>query len=375
MVHKKVSKNNISILMLSSLLFLPSCGLIDWIKEKFGGGTPAAPSTQPMGGPARADGSPILATIDGKPLITKNMLESEKARLIESNPQLQAMIALMDERQLDRNLMDGLTSREAIRKYVKENKIEESDKYKKDFEMVLNQVRDALNTRYFMEAFTEQVNDAEVQAYYDANKDAVPNLLLSRGGIAAKGVSFKDRQEAKDFATKVKAVKNDIEKAAKEAGENCVKDFKLVNEDSFGIDETLKTRITTMKTFPRVEVVKAGDEYWTVVATSKEAPKYRPLEQVRAELKQAIEKEKTMKRFEQEVARLKDEYSIEIDESFFAEKPEDNAVALTAENEAAVTEGAKVAENAPASDESTRKPTQAVAQTEKPSTPATTQVA
>ncbi len=56
---------------------------------------------------AGQDGSAILATMAGKPLITKTMLEAEKKKLLEANPQLEAMISLMDEKQLDRNLIDA----------------------------------------------------------------------------------------------------------------------------------------------------------------------------------------------------------------------------------------------------------------------------
>src|SRR5579872_4691963 len=284
MIRERISKNNsIGILMLSSLLLLPSCGLTDWIKDKFGSGS-CGHSQDLMSGQSgvpSSDKSDVLATMNGKPLITRSMLDSEKQRLIESNPQLQAMIALMDGKQLDRNLMDGLASREVIRQYIRDNKIQESEKYKKDFDTILGQVRDALNTRYFMEAFSEKAADTEVQAYYDANKASMPNLLISRGGVAAKAVAFKDRQEAKDFAAKVKAANNDIDKAAKQANiaDSKVKDLRLVNEESVGLDDEVKNRISAIDSFPRVEVVKAGNEFWTIAATRKEDSKYRPFEQ------------------------------------------------------------------------------------------------
>ncbi len=37
-----------------------------------------------------------------------------------------------------------MMSREAVRKYIADNKIDATDKYKTDFTMVMNQVRDAL---------------------------------------------------------------------------------------------------------------------------------------------------------------------------------------------------------------------------------------
>ncbi len=376
MKHKLVSKNNgMSILMISALLLLPNCGFIDWFKDKFGGASEPTPE-QMSGTQYNAnDGSPVVATIDGRPLISKNMLESEKQRLIESNPQLQAMIGLMDQGQLDRNLADGISSREVIRKYIKDNNVEQSEKYKKDFAMVLNQVRDALNTRHFMEAFAEAATDAEIQTFYDENKESIPNLMISRGGVESRAVSFTDRAAAKEFVTKVKAAKNDIEKAAKDAGlTSRFKNLKLVNEETLGVDEDLKNKIVAIKSFPRVEVVKSGKEYWVVAATRKEDPSYRPLEQVRNELKQSIEKEKTMKRFEEEVARLKDEYKIQIEESFFADLSQDNAAAVQAQAEQTFVQEEAVAENTDAttrSSETTEQSapaaeTQRVAQTTRP---------
>ncbi len=334
-VRRTVKENGMALLMASALLLLPSCGLIDWVKDKFGGGSADGETTETMNVMAgveavAADGSPVLATISGKPLITKNMLDAEKKKLLESNPQLQAMMALMDEKQLDRNLIDGMTSREIIRKYVFDNKLDVSDKYKKDLDMVMAQVRDALNTRYFMDTFTVTVGDAEIKKFYEENKDAIPNLLLSRGGIESVAIPFTSEPAAKDFATKARAVKNDINRVAKEAGlADKVKDFKLVNEQSLGMDEELRDKIVLIKTVPSLQTFKIGKEYWIVAANKKEDPSYRALDQVKDELRQLIEKEKSMKRFEEEVARLKGEYGVEVNETFFADKT-DNAKAVQA---------------------------------------------
>ena len=305
------------LLIIGMLVLLPGCRFIDWMKEKFGGDSPA-PTTE-IAMAEVADGSAVLVTMAGKPLITQTMLDAEKQKLMASNPQLQAMIALMDEKQLNRNLVDGMASREIIRRYVTDNKIDASDKYKQDFEMVLNQVRDALNTRYFMDSFSVDVADSEVKKFYDENKDAMPNLLVSRGGVEAVGASFADQKVANDFMAKVRAAKNDIACVAKEAGiADKVQDFKLVNEQSLGIDPELRDKIVAVKSTPSLNAFKVGNEFWVVAATKKEAPQYRELDQVKEELSQMIQKEKTMKKFEEEVARLKGEYGIEVNEEFFA---------------------------------------------------------
>ncbi len=324
--------SGIAVLMIGSLIILPSCGFMDWMKETFGGGKSA--TTTQMPNASINDGSAILVTMDGKPLISKNMLEAEKKKLLESNPQMEAMLALMDENQLNRNLVDGMASREIIRAYVDKKKIQDSDKYKKDLEMAMNQVQDLLNTRYFMEDFQAEVTDAEIQAFYSENKDSIPNLLLSRGGVQSVGVPFTNDKAASDFMAKVKEAKNNVAAAAKAANlSDKLKDFNLVNAESLGIEPELRDKIVAIKATPSLHAFKVGKETWVVAATRKESPKYRDLDSVKAEIKQLLEKDKTMKVVETEVARLKGEYNVEIIEDQFA-APADNPRAVQAAAEA-----------------------------------------
>ncbi len=332
-----LKRNGIVLLMASSLVLLPSCALVDWIKEKFGGtsttsGVSPAERAMAQATGSVTDGSMVLATINGKPLITKGMLEAEKKKLLEANPQLEAMISLMDEKQLDRNLVDGMMSREAVRKYIAENKIDNTDKYKTDFETVMNQVRDALNTRYFMQSLSISVSDNEVKKFYDENKELIPNLLVSRGGVEAKGISFTTQAQAQDFATKLRANKNDVSKTAKDANvvASRVKDFKLVNDQSIGIEPALRDKIAEIKTTPSVHTFTVGKEHWVVAANKIDKPQYRAYDQVKDEIRQLLEKDKTMKRLEEEVARLRNQYHIELNEEFFKGNV-DNAQAMQAE--------------------------------------------
>lgn len=330
---KKRVSQGIAALMIGSVVLLPSCGLIDWVKETFGGGSKTpAPQTEQMDVAISSvnDGSAILATMEGKPLITKNMLEAEKKKLIEANPQMEAMLALMDESQLNRNLVDGMASREIIRKYVKDKNIQGTEKYKKDLQMALDQVRDLLNTRYFMEDFQAGVTDDEVKKFYSENRDSIPNLMLSRGGVESVGISFENAEKAKAFMEKVRAAKNNIAVAAKTANlGDKLKDFKLVNAESIGIEPELRDKIVAIQKTPSLQTFKVGDEVWVVAAKRIEEPTYRDLDSVKAEIKQLLEKDKTMKVVEQEVARLKGEYDVKLVEDELA-APADNARAVQA---------------------------------------------
>jgi hypothetical protein len=79
-----------------------------------------------------------------------------------------------------------------------------------------------------------------------------------------------------------------------------------------------------MTKFPAVEVVKGDDKKatWVVNATEMQDPKYRPLEQVKAGLKQFIEKEKRMAALDKEITKLKDEYKVVVNEEFFKPQKE-----------------------------------------------------
>ncbi len=51
-------------------------------------------------------------------------------------------------------------------------------------------------------------------------------------------------------------------------------------------------------------------------ASKIEKPQYRELDQVKDEIRQLLEKDKTMKKLEEEVARLRNQYRIEVNEEF-----------------------------------------------------------
>ncbi len=361
---KRRGSHAIALLMVGSIVVLPSCGLVDWVKEKFGGAQKAAPEQEAMEIIVEEDGSPVLAYMDGKPLVTQKMLDAEKKKLIEANPQMEAMLQLMDQKQLDRNLADGMASRAMIRKYVKDKGIIQSDRYQKDFSMAMTQVKDLLNTRYFMEDFKVNANDAEIQAFYNENKEHMPNLLISRGGVASMGIAFDTDQAARDFMEKVKENKNNISRAAKATNlSEKVKNFNLVNAESIGIEPELRDKIVEIKTTPSLHKFKIGKEYWVIGASRKEDAKYRELETVKNEIKQMIEKDKTMKVVEEQVARLKDDYRVGFNEEYFAQSPADafRAQAAADSKEKAVKAvQAAAAEKADKADKKEDTPRQAV---------------
>lgn len=259
---------------------------------------------------------------EGVPLVTSSSLQVEKEKLLKTNPQLKMMIEAMDERQLDRSLSEGLMNQAIVDRYIEEKEIDKKQDYQAELQEGYKAVERMINTKFFSQALPIQVTDAEVKDFYEKNKNVVPDLLISRGGTEAMGMMFDDEKMANDFLRETKEQKN-LQKAAQKMGlTDKVKDFKVVNEQSIGIEAPLREKIVNMKTTPGTELLKVDDKFWVVYTSKKNEPKYRPLGQVKDNIKQFLEKEKRSEKFDEEMTKLKKEYKVVVNEAYFkSEEP------------------------------------------------------
>jgi hypothetical protein len=279
------------------------------------------------GGTVATDGEELtgaaLVTMNGKPIVTSESLESEEAKLLDANPQLKQMLAFMDPAQLRRNLAEGLMNQALVDQAIVDKGVNQTAEYKKEIKEGIKAVERMVNTKFFTQSFDVRTSDADVRKFYDANKDTMPQLVISRGGVKAMGLQFDTEPEAKAFAAQVTAQGNDIKKAAQAAGmTDKVRDFMTVNQQSMNVDQELKAKIMDMTKVPSVDVVKLKDnKVWVAVATGKEDAQYRPFDQVKAEIKDYLEKEERAKRFDEEITKLKTKYNVKMDETFFTAEP------------------------------------------------------
>ncbi len=344
-------------LALASLLCLPGCSLV----ESFLGNSDDRARAQKVAVEERAmevmtQGVSVLPeeeltgesliTMDGAPIVTVNSLQSEKEKLLDANPQLKQMLDYMDPAQLDRNLAEGLMNQVIVDRYIGEQGVDQLPAYKKELRDGIKAVERMVNTKFFTQSFEVNISDADVRTFYDANKDAMPHLVVSRGGVRAMGVSFDTEEAARTFADAVKAQKNDIQKAAEAQGKkDQVRDFMTVNQQSFGVDPELKNKIMAITTYPSVNVITLADgTSWVVVAQSKEATQYRPYEEVKTDLKDYLEKEERAKRFDDEMNKLKARYNVVMKEEFFGTPEQQAAQAAAEDAEMALLDDADLAE-------------------------------
>lgn len=288
------------------IAMLPGCALVDWFKSKTG--TRASDQSASLSGD-------VLASLNGKAIITVESLNSDFNQLLEENPQLKSVLPLMPDAKY--NFFMGMISQSVVDKYIEDSGIDTSAEYKKELENTMRSVKRMLNTKYFGLKHPVVVTDAEVKKFYEENKESMPDLLVSRGGVKAMGIQFDTDAKAKDFVSKAKG--QDFNKIAAQLGlKDKVVDFKLVNNQSLGVDTAIRTKLVAIKKFPALEVVTdSNGKIWVVYASGSEAPEYRSFEQVKAPLKQFVEKEKRMELFDKEINKLKDSYKVQINEEYF----------------------------------------------------------
>jgi len=295
--------------LVGSLAFLPSC---QWLKDKLG---LTGNQTSNMADQGAVSGEKSLVTVNGKTLITVPEFQKQFKNLIETHP-YGNMLAQMEG--LDRKFLEGLVSQKLINRYVQEKGIRDTEEYKKDLE----QMTQMIDMRAFQRLHQPKVTDSEMRAFFDQNKENMPEAVVSRGGIPVTAVSFGTEAEAKAFLEKAKGKGAQLEQLAKDEklGDK-FRDFKVVNANSIGIDPVLRDKVMGLKKLPTLELVKVNDNsYFVVYAGAKEEAKYRSFDELKASLEQRLMAKKQEEEFEKAVAQLKKDYAVAIDEEYFSKK-------------------------------------------------------
>jgi hypothetical protein len=314
-MNKKTRKKMLVGGVVATLSFLPGC--IDRFKsdgEQAVTESRTAAESVPMTGD-------VLVTMKGTPAITTDSLEKEKEKLLKANPQLRQALAFMDSREVDRNILEGLINQKLVDEYIVSNKINETAAYTAELRDLCESMERMLNSKFFSEQKAVTVPEAEVKSFYELNKDKIQGLTVSQGGVAATGIEFADGAAARAFAARVKTSPGGFKKVAQDDGLTAkIRDFKLVHNQSIGIDEKLRDKIAAIKTVPSIEIIEVNGMFWVVNATAKEEPKYIPYEQIKDRLKEQLEQNKRVEIFTKEIEGLKKEYAVEVNEEYF--KPE-----------------------------------------------------
>jgi len=319
-IHKKILVSGV----IATLSFLPGC------TDMFKGGSSSTQTTAESKGAATGSMTgEVLMSINGVPAITVDSLAQQKENLLRANPGMKQAVEQLDPLVVDRSIFEGLFVDRIIDEYLSVNNINTSNEYQAELEALCDAQRKALNVKYFGEQIRVTVSEPEIRNFYETNKDAM--LKISQGGVAASGIEFADGAAARAFVARVKASPGGFKKVAQEDGLNAkIKDFKLVNNQSVGIDGQLRDKIAAIKTVPSVEMFEVNGMFWVINATEKEEPKYVPYENIKDRIKEQLEQQKRGEAGMKEIEKLKKEYNIEINEQYFipAQAAQDNMQAM-----------------------------------------------
>lgn len=308
--HKKILVGGV----FATLSLLPGCALLDMFKGN-SGQTATESRSEESATPMTGE---VLVTIKGMPAITTDTLAVEKEKFLKANPQIKQALGFMDPKAFDRNLLEGLIGQKIADEYVTSQKIDQTAAYKAELKELCESMERMLNAKYFSEKKTVNVPDSEVRAFYESNKDKLRGVMTSPGGVMATGIEFANQAAARNFVSKAKATPGGFKKAAQDENLNAkIKDFKLVNSQSIGVEELLRDKIVGIKTVPSIEIVEADGKFWVINATSKEEPKFIPYEQIKEKLQQELEQNKRVELFEKEINELRKEYAVEVNEDYF----------------------------------------------------------
>jgi peptidyl-prolyl cis-trans isomerase C len=321
MYMHKTHKRMMQVSSLALVLLLSGC-------EWFGGKKEAPSATGKGAAPEVISGETVIATMGGKPVLTVKEFEERFEQLMQGQPQLRAMLQYMPDLKID--VAKSLVSQSVIDKYVEENSIDKQADYKNDLEQARTQAQKIVNVKYFRNACVKPVTESDVKKYYEEHKDEHPELLLSRGGIPASGVSFDKDADAKAFLAKVTGKNAEEFKKIAEADKlgAKIRNFGFVNAQSLGMDVALRDKIVAIKK-PATETIKVNDKtFWVVNVGAKQETKYRPFEEVKDGLSKFLANRKMEEAMEQKLDELKGKYNVKINEDILkAKAPEEPAKA------------------------------------------------
>ena len=163
-----------------------------------------------------SDKSTVLATINGKTLLTVSQFDQELEQIMESNPNLRQLLPMMPD--LKENILKSVVDREVMSYWVKDQGVDKSEEYKKDMVRMQKQIELALNMQYFSKAHEVKPGEQELLAFYEKNKETMPQLLVSKATdkSPAKYRSFEEVKEGlANYLSRETTMKN-VEKALEE---------------------------------------------------------------------------------------------------------------------------------------------------------------
>lgn len=271
------------------------------------------------------DRGDLLLSIDGKPVLYAQDFEDQKAMALQTDPRLGMMLQVMPNLEVEL-ILASIEGGKIIEEWVKREKLDQDPTFAK----TLRQYQDAIYTQLCLKAYQDAhpltVTDQEAKEFYDENKNKIQGLVIVPAGFDVLSVKFNKKDEAERFTDKIKdGSKKNFEAAAKEFGFKVVS--MVISEEGYA-DEAIKNSVLSVTKFPAKEMVKIEDGSYVVLGvTGKKDAEYHSFDH--PDVKKGITKmcmdAKREKTQLADIEKMKKEYNVIADRSYFEKKAEKSA--------------------------------------------------
>ncbi|MCX5923242.1 MAG: hypothetical protein NTU89_01615 [Candidatus Dependentiae bacterium] len=299
-----------AILVVSGLTLFSGCAW--W---PFGGSSSKEESTK------SESASNVLLSINGTPALTVEKYEEQLEMAKQANPQIGMLLQMMPNAEKD-FIFRGMATAEMMKAWAKKEGIDKTEDFKKQRDQLCDAMELQLYMKHFDEAHPVNISDADLSSFYEEQKDVIPALTLSPGGVETVYVRFDSKDKADKFFDKVKDIKKaSAFKAAAQQHDHKAGDS-VINEKS-QVGDSIKSVVLDLKKFPSVRIVGAGDNsYWVLFASGKSDTKYRDLKtpEVQHGLKKMLTDQRKDKQIESVVNKLKTEMNVVENHKYFEDK-------------------------------------------------------
>lgn len=303
--------------LLSSLFFLPGC--TNWFSSE----KKETEMTQPE--ESQKTGA-VLLSVNGKPAIYEGEFEATYKDLLDSKPEFQQYLAMMPAYgvELRKNLFEQMALQKLASHWVKTNKIDQNEQFKKDLEKQLENIKEMMAIRALQLDIVDniKISDAEANKYYEENKEKLgifrqAPFLSEEGSTKASYVEFGNEKSANEFAEKAKKQISNFDQLAKE-NKKTVIDLGFVNMQTPSVDASIRVQLANLKEVPSVFVSKISDKkYYVVKAANKKEPAFAPFENVKKEIADVMKQTRFPEKFKERYETLKKDYNVNLNENFF----------------------------------------------------------
>jgi len=266
----------------------------------------------------------VLLSIDGKPVLTVEDYENQLKEAAASSPQLEMMLQMTPDAEYE-FIFNNLKMTKLISHWAHATGITESAEFKKDRAHLQELLDTQLCVQYYDQAHPIDVSDADIKAFYDAEKDKLPGLLLAPGGVKTEAVKFESQAAAQTFLDVVKAQGNNLDKIAKDQ-KLSVNNF-VINESTFH-SKPLKDFALQASSYPVLGLVKADDAYWVAKVVEKTAAKYQDFEKVKEGLRNFVRQQRKDENMRKAAEQFEKEYQTIENKAYFDNKVQARKTAM-----------------------------------------------